>query len=168
MKKWILIVAAVIAVLQFTQAQRGTPLWSESASGQLSSGSQQRAGEAKPDRQSAQVTRERDDQLLQAFRERRRNLQVTGEGVIVRVLADDHEGARHQRFLLRMASGQTVLVAHNVDLAPRLDSLRAGETVAFSGEYEWNERGGVIHWTHKDPAGRHAPGWLRREGRDYQ
>jgi hypothetical protein len=166
MKKWILIVAVAIAVLQFTQAPRKILSPSESASTPLLSGSRQGSGETTERRVPA--TRERHDQLSQAFRERRHNLQVTGEGVVVRVLADDHEGARHQRFLLRMASGQTVLVAHNVDLAPRLDSLRAGETIAFSGEYEWNERGGLIHWTHKDPAARHAPGWLRREGKNYQ
>ena len=87
---------------------------------------------------------------------------------MVRVLPDDNSGSRHQRFILRLDSGQTVLVAHNIDLAPRLDLLKEGDTVSFSGEYEWNEKGGVIHWTHRDPNGNHAAGWLKYNGQIYQ
>ena len=87
---------------------------------------------------------------------------------MVRVLPDDTEGGRHQRFILRLSSGQTILIAHNIDLAPRVEALHSGATVSFKGEYEWNERGGVVHWTHHDPAGRHEPGWLSYAGRTYQ
>jgi hypothetical protein len=75
------------------------------------------------------------------------NTQVRGAGVVERTLSDDNDGSRHQRFILRLASGQTLLVAHNIDLAPRVANLRTGDTVEFSGEYEWNEKGGVVHWT---------------------
>jgi len=61
-----------------------------------------------------------------------------------------------------------VLVSHNIDLAPRIDGLRTGDRVDVRGEYEWNARGGVIHWTHHDPQGRHPGGWLRHRGRLYQ
>lgn len=94
--------------------------------------------------------------------------QVEGRGTVSRILPDDREGSRHQRFLLRLPQGQTVLVAHNIDLAPRINALREGDTVAFYGEYEWNSKGGLIHWTHHDPAGRHVDGWLRHQGRTYQ
>jgi len=106
--------------------------------------------------------------LAQAFERRARSLQVEGAGEVVRILPDDRDGSRHQRFVLRLDSGQTVLVAHNIDLAPRVGGLREGDRVAFFGEYEWNERGGVIHWTHRDPQGRHVAGWLKHAGRTYQ
>ena len=76
--------------------------------------------------------------------------------------------SRHQRFIVQLASGQTLLVAHNIDLAPRVADLKPGHIVAFYGEYEWNERGGVIHWTHHDPRGQHAAGWVEHNGVRYQ
>jgi hypothetical protein len=106
--------------------------------------------------------------LQRAFEERRRNLQVRGSGVVDRILADDNEGSRHQRFLIRTRTGQSILVAHNIDLAPRVEPLKVGDRIEFNGEYEWNERGGVIHWTHHDPKGRHEGGWIRRGGAIFQ
>ena len=94
--------------------------------------------------------------------------QVKGSGRVVRILVDDNDGSRHQRFILEMSPGQTLLVAHNIDLAPRISSLSTGDTVEFYGEYETNPQGGVIHWTHHDPQGRHAAGWLEHRGRRYQ
>lgn len=109
-----------------------------------------------------------DDPLLTAFLARSRNVQIESEGVVERLLPDDHDGSRHQRFILRGPSGHTVLVAHNIDLAPRVKGLEVGARVGFNGEYEWTERGGVIHWTHHDPRGEHHGGWLEYRGRRYE
>lgn len=73
-----------------------------------------------------------------------------------------------KRFILRLAGGRTLLIAHNIDLAPRLQEIGEGDTVEFCGEFRSNPRGGVIHWTHHDPRGRHPGGWLRHKGRTYQ
>ena len=80
---------------------------------------------------------------------------VTGQGQVSRILGDDSIGDHHQRFILRLPSGQTVLIAHNVDIAPRIEGLNVGDTVSFHGEFEWNDKGGVVHWTHHDPQGSH-------------
>ena len=117
---------------------------------------------------SSVVSDNSDAVIENAFANRISNLQVAGQGTVVKLLADDADGSRHQRFIVRLDSGQTLLVSHNIDLAPRIDPLRAGDTVAFYGEYEWNPKGGVIHWTHHDPQGRHLAGWLRHDGRTYQ
>jgi hypothetical protein len=101
------------------------------------------------------------DAIASAFKEQKSGVAVAGEGVVSKTLPDDNDGHRHQRFLLRLASGQTVLVAHNIDIAPRLAPLAAGDLVLFKGIYEWNAKGGTIHWTHRDPGGRHAAGWLK-------
>jgi len=109
-----------------------------------------------------------DSPIARAFSAGTSGVQVEGEGVVTRVLADDLEGDRHQRFIVRLASGQTVLVAHNIDIAPRIAGLEEGDSIRFSGQYEWNEKGGTVHWTHRDPQGKHAAGWLKHNGRTYQ
>jgi len=108
------------------------------------------------------------EQLDRAISERRSGSQVYGSGTVVRVLSDDNHGSRHQRFILELESGQTLLVAHNIDLAPRVSDIRPGASVSFFGEYEWNERGGVIHWTHHDPQGEHVDGWVEYQGRRFK
>jgi hypothetical protein len=94
--------------------------------------------------------------------------QVSGSGTGVRILSADNDCSRHQRFILRLAGGRTLLIAHNIDLAPRINGIQPGDTVEFYGEYASNAQGGVIHWTHHDPQGRHAEGWLRHRGRTYK
>lgn len=109
-----------------------------------------------------------DSQVARAFENGTSDVQVEGEGVVTRILADDLSGGRHQRFIVSLASGQTVLVLHNIDLAARIDGLQTGDSVSFYGEYVWNEQGGKVHWTHHDPQGRHVAGWLKHNGRTYQ
>lgn len=109
-----------------------------------------------------------DTQLTQVFEQRKSDVQVRGQGIVVKVLSDDLKGSRHQRFILELGTGRTVLIAHNIDLAPRINGLREGDQVEFHGEYEWNEQGGVVHWTHHDPRGSHQGGWLRHNGDTYQ
>jgi len=109
-----------------------------------------------------------DQELASAFESHRSGFQVTGEGEVTRILPDDNEGGRHQRFIIRLGTGQTLLIAHNIDLAPRINALRVDDSVMFSGEYEWNLQGGVIHWTHHDPAGHHIDGWIKHGGQSYQ
>lgn len=106
--------------------------------------------------------------LQKAYKNRQSDLQVQGKGVVIKLLRDDLKGSRHQKFILKLRTGQTLLISHNIDLAPRIDSLRAGDTVEFYGEYEWNSKGGVIHWTHHDPDGRHVGGWLKHKSKTYQ
>lgn len=106
--------------------------------------------------------------IQEAFSDKRSDVQVSGTGVVVSTLKDDTVGSRHQKFILKLESGQTVLISHNIDLAPRINSLRKGDRVEFYGEYEWNSKGGVVHWTHHDPRGNHVDGWLKHDGVVYQ
>jgi len=108
-----------------------------------------------------------DDVILSAFTNQRSDLQVKGTGIVSRTLRDDNEGSRHQKFILKLSSGQSLLVAHNIDLAPKISDIRSGDRIDFYGEYEWSEQGGVLHWTHDDPRGRHKNGWLKHNGKTY-
>jgi hypothetical protein len=98
-----------------------------------------------------------------AFTEKRSDLWLEATGTVQSRLPDDTDPPRHQRFILALDSGHTVLVAHNVDVAERVP-LAEGDRLTVCGEYEWNERGGVIHWTHRDESGRRAGGWVRLHG----
>jgi hypothetical protein len=117
---------------------------------------------------SEQRTEESDAAIANAFSNHESNLQVSGQGVVTKLFRDDNNGSRHQKFLIKLSSGHTLLVSHNIDLAPRINSLREGDSVQFYGEYEWNEKGGVVHWTHRDPKGSHESGWLQHQGERYQ
>ena len=111
-----------------------------------------------------------DDQqkILQAYQQQSSNVQVQAQGVVKAILPDDNQGSRHQKMILKLENGLTILIAHNIDLAPRIDGLRKGDTVEFYGEYEYSQKGGVIHWTHRDPQGHHIDGWLKYQGKMYQ
>ncbi|MBA5764704.1 DUF3465 domain-containing protein, partial [Vibrio sp. 404] len=102
-----------------------------------------------------------DAALKQAFENQQSDLQIRGSGTVIRLLPDDNHGSRHQKFIIKLSNKQTLLVSHNIDLAPRISNLSKGDFVEFYGEYEWNSKGGVIHWTHKDPRNKHAHGWLK-------
>ena len=82
------------------------------------------------------------------------------------MLPDDREGARHERFVVRI-QGISGLATHNLDRAPRVP-VSEGDSVDLRGEYEWNPKGGVIHWTRRDPDDHHRAGWIRHQGRLYQ
>ncbi len=105
--------------------------------------------------------------VAEAFEARRSGIVVEIAGTVERILSDDLEGSRHQRFIVRLAGGQTVLVSHNIDLAERVP-VATGDPVEVRGQYEWNDRGGVIHWTHHDPRGRRPGGFIRHRGKTHR
>ncbi len=106
--------------------------------------------------------------IIAAVRDHAKHVQVQGDGTVIKLLPDDLEGERHQRILLRLANGGTLLIAHNIDLAARVEGVREGDAIQFYGEFEWNDKGGVVHWTHHDPQRRHPDGWIKFEGHTYQ
>ena len=162
MNKWIWIVIAAAAFFGYQK-------WQDTAQQPQQGQTQSRPSEQGQTRSGKPATSGNAEAVLQrAFEERRNNLQIEGEGVVKKTLPDDNEGSRHQRFILKLSSGQTLLVAHNIDLADKVKGLKKGDTVRFYGVYEWSEQGGVIHWTHHDPNGRHIDGWLKHNGKIYQ
>jgi uncharacterized protein DUF3465 len=127
-----------------------------------------RAGPVTTHTLSGPIAQVASDPIAEAFEKGQSNVQVEGSGVVAKVLEDDNDGSRHQRIIVRLASGQTILIAHNIDLAPRIDGVRAGAPIRFHGEYAWNNKGGLVHWTHRDPSGPHQAGWVEYAGRLYQ
>jgi len=69
---------------------------------------------------------------------------------------------------MRLASGCTLVVRieANTDFTGAIP-LRSGDRVLVKGEYEYYPLGGVIHWTHRDPRGRHEGGYVEAHGTLY-
>lgn len=107
-------------------------------------------------------------EINKAYQAKQSDIQVQGVGKIIKVLKDDTQGSRHQRFLVKLPSNLTILIAHNIDLSNKIENIQVGNTIEFYGEYEWNNKGGVVHWTHHDPRKKHEDGWLKYQGIIYQ
>ena len=113
------------------------------------------------------VADNRQSAAAEAFASGTSGVMMTLEGTVTRLLPDDNDGSRHQRFIIRLADDHTVLVSHNIDLAPRAPVAR-DTSLRLRGQYEWNEQGGVIHWTHHDPDGDRAGGWIEIGGNRFR
>ena len=113
------------------------------------------------------VTQSDNFSIESAYQHKQSDVQVSGRGKVVKLLADDTQGARHQKFLVRINPQQTLLFAHNIDLANKIP-LQVGDEITFSGEYVYNPKGGIMHWTHLDPHGHHPSGWVMLHGNKYQ
>ncbi len=109
---------------------------------------------------------EEQSNLRKYFEQKRSGVWVEATAKVSRLLSDDLEGDRHQRLIVRMPDGHTVLIAHNIDLAKRVPVSR-GESIRFRGRFEYNEQGGVVHWTHKHPRGTGPAGWISYRDHKY-
>jgi hypothetical protein len=116
---------------------------------------------------SAGLTTDENAALRQAFSRKQSHVWLQGSGEVKKLLADDTKGARHQRFLVSISPEQTLLFAHNIDLAPRVADLNPGDQIQFKGEYIYNPKGGIVHWTHHDTQGRQG-GWIKVNGKIYE
>lgn len=93
---------------------------------------------------------------------------MSDNGTVVKLLPDDLKGSRHQKFILKIFPNLTILISHNIDLAPKIKTLKKGDQISFAGEYEYNNRGGVVHWTHHDPGKRRQNSWLKHNSKTYK
>lgn len=105
--------------------------------------------------------------MKNAFQERDSGTWIEFTGFVSRLLSDDNDGSRHQRFIVDIGSGRTLLIAHNIDLAKRIP-LGMGDRVRVRGMYEWNDLGGLVHWTHHDPIGVEEGGYVRYRRCEYR
>ncbi|MEB3223031.1 MAG: DUF3465 domain-containing protein [Candidatus Sericytochromatia bacterium] len=85
-------------------------------------------------------------------------------GRVTKILPDDLVGNRHQHFLFE-AGGETVKIAHNLELAPKVP-VALGDTVEVKCEYIAASPYDVAHWTHYDPRGGEG-GYIKHRGLVY-
>ena len=102
-----------------------------------------------------------------AFYEQRTGMMVEVSGQVVRVLDAERSDSGFQWFQMRTPNGQHFLVGHSNGISGSIP-LRSREDVTVRGEYEPNDLGGVLHWTHHDPNGDHPGGWIEVDGKLYR
>ncbi len=101
----------------------------------------------------------------------RSRVEVTATGKVMRILGTRvGPSGTHEGFLVRLngaaAHGLTVRVEDNVDITGPIP-LATGDDVEVRGEYLYDPRGGLIHFTHHDPRARHAGGYVRVRDKVY-
>ncbi len=106
--------------------------------------------------------------VQRAFEGHTDQVEVTATGTVDRVLTDqDGPSGPHERFIIRLPDvGMTVLIEHNLSLAPRVP-VATGQAVVVHGEYIWNAQGGLVHFTHHDPDRSHEGGYVLYGGKRY-
>jgi hypothetical protein len=111
-----------------------------------------------------------DRALCDAYSAQRSHVEVVADGTITRVLGvAPGRVSPHEGFLLRLSSGCSLVVRveANTDFTGPI-ALTEGQRVAVKGEYEFYAGGGVVHWTHRDPRGRHEGGYIEAGGQVYE
>ncbi len=114
-----------------------------------------------------------DRAVCDAYSAQRSRLEVVADGTVTRILGPSTPlragSSPHEGFLLRLASGCSLVVRveANTDFTGPIP-LSQGQRIAVKGEYEYYPRGGVVHWTHRDPRGRHEGGYIEAGGQVYE
>lgn len=101
-----------------------------------------------------------------AYKAHSKKTELSVQGTVVKILQDDTKGSQHQKFIISV-NHRSVLVANNLDIGRKIP-VKVGDEITIRGEYIWNEKGGVLHWTHRDPHKQHPDGFIYHNGKLYQ
>jgi len=100
-----------------------------------------------------------------AYLQRQSGLWLTVSSQVMRTLPDEIGTLKHQRFIVRCSSGQTLLIVNDLSIGTRAP-VHVGDRVLIRGQYVWNRQGGLLHFTHHSDSGG-AGGWIVLRGRVY-
>jgi hypothetical protein len=101
-----------------------------------------------------------------AFRDHQSGMMVEVSGNVVRILRDDKDDRRNQKFIIRLTNGQSLLVIHDQVAGERVP-VAINDSVLVRGEYRWSETGGTVHFTRRDHSLHRLHGWIEHQGRRY-
>ncbi len=92
-------------------------------------------------------------------------------GTVLRVLPTSRgPSGDHERFVVDVRAGSSrmpLYVTDNISVGESAP-LHVGDQVVVKGELAFNQYGPLLHWTHRDPRLRHAPGFVEVGGRLYE
>lgn len=111
--------------------------------------------------------------VRELFHAKRSDTWVETTGRVEKLLPDDTDTSdnsdKHQKFLLLVPGDITVLVAHNISTSQRVP-VKPGDTISLRGDYEYTDKGGTIHFTHKPKYNSRnvRGGWIEFKGVRYE
>lgn len=101
-----------------------------------------------------------------AYRYHQTGMMAEVTGTVARLLADDKDDPRNQKFIIRLTNGQSLLVLHD-RVAAKPVPVKVNDTVLVRGEYQWTETGGTLRFTQRDYSARRRHGWIEHQGQRY-
>lgn len=108
-----------------------------------------------------------DAQLVAAVNARKSVNYAEGSNMqVVKLLPDDTVGLKHQKWIVRLSSGQLMQAVYNLDLCERVP-LKVGDVVSMGGQFVWTNQGGLLHWLHFDPRKLRKDGYVGLNGKLY-
>ena len=99
-----------------------------------------------------------------AFSNKLSGIGVINKGKVIKILEDGHKGTHHQRFIIRIPSGRSVLIAHNIEQAYQV-KIKINDEVETKGNYVWSKYEGLLHNTHHANRGEHDDGYINFVGK---
>ncbi len=105
--------------------------------------------------------------IVELYAQQESGVMVEFEARVERILSDDKVPPRHQRFILTLNNGHSVLIAHNLELSERVP-IKLNDRVKVHGMYQFNAQGGIVHWTHRDQGVGTRHGWIELGGKRYE
>ncbi len=109
-----------------------------------------------------------DADLVRAARAQKRQHYIeAGNLVVTKILPDDRQGLKHQKWEARLSNGQKIQVVYNSDMGARVP-VEVGDQFGVGGEFVWGRQNvGIMHWLHEDRKDRRPDGYVYHEGQVY-
>jgi len=100
--------------------------------------------------------------LVQAVQAQKGLNFVSAKGLAVtKLLPDDSQGLPHQKFNVKLSSGNVIMIVSNLDMCEHIP-VQIGDVVSAGGQFIPTGKGsGLLHWTHKDPKHHRPDGFIQ-------
>ncbi|HIP75819.1 MAG TPA: DUF3465 domain-containing protein [Psychromonas hadalis] len=108
------------------------------------------------------------DHITYLFNNQRGGEMVSSLGRIIKLLEDQTSPYLAQLILIRLNSGQKLIIKHNLKASTKIADLKVGEMIKFKGVYRWNSRGGMVVSTFENKQHPKRSGWVKFADKTYQ
>lgn len=109
-----------------------------------------------------------DSDLVRAVRSQKAQFYIeAGNLVVTKLLPDDRNGLKHQKWEARLSNGEVIQVVYNSDMGDRVP-VKIGDKFGVGGQFVWGrQRMGVMHWLHEDKREKRPDGYVFFNGTVY-